>query len=96
MDFILFMHVTPGAAADEKAWDAYFERLGTAGVIRGGSRIGDGACFCKNGPAPQTTAHLDGFIRIEAPDFAAARAFLAGNPVYEAGGVVEIRELPQD
>jgi len=25
-----------------------------------------------------------------------AKVFLAGNPIYEAGGTVEIRELPRD
>ena len=41
-------------------------------------------------------ADPDGFIRVRAADIEAARHFLAGNPVYEGGGTVEIRELPVD
>jgi len=44
---------------------------------------------------PQISAQLAGFIRIEATDLAEARTLLAGNPTYEAGGTVEIRELPR-
>ncbi len=40
--------------------------------------------------------HISGFIRIEADDLEHATRLLAGIPVYEAGGTVEIRELPRD
>jgi len=40
------------------------------------------------------TAHLSGFIRIAASSLDDALKLLAGNPVFEAGGTVEIRELP--
>ncbi|WP_052025276.1 YciI family protein [Asticcacaulis sp. AC402] len=96
MDFILLMHAKPAVVTADSDWQAYFERLGAAGVMRGGSMIGDGACFSQTQSPPEPTAHLDGYIRIETVDFETARSFLAGNPVYEAGGVVEIRELPRD
>ena len=48
----------------------------------------------KDGQLADITSHLTGFIRIEAGSLAAAALLLAGNPVYEAGGTVEIRELP--
>jgi hypothetical protein len=32
---------------------------------------------------------------VTAQSLAAARSLLAGDPVYEAGGTVEIRELPR-
>jgi hypothetical protein len=38
---------------------------------------------------------LSGYIRISAGDLDEARGLLAGNPVFEAGGTVEIRELPR-
>jgi hypothetical protein len=41
------------------------------------------------------SSHLSGFIRVAAADLAAARGLVAGNPVFEAGGTVEIRELPR-
>jgi hypothetical protein len=37
-----------------------------------------------------------GYIRVQASDLDAARELVAGNPVYEAGGTIEVRELPKD
>jgi hypothetical protein len=39
---------------------------------------------------------IEGFIRIEAKDAEEAQKVLEGNPNYEAGGTVEVRELLQD
>jgi hypothetical protein len=45
-------------------------------------------------PAP-VTAHLAGFIRVNTGNLDQAKSLLIGNPVFEAGGTVEIRELPR-
>lgn len=50
----------------------------------------------KEGSAPEITHYLGGYLRVRAASLEAAEALLAGNPVYEAGGTVEIRELPKD
>jgi hypothetical protein len=92
-DFLLLMH--DDAPEPEKGWDAYFARLRASGAFQGGSAIGEGGCFRKTGTPGPLARHLTGFIRVSAPDLAAARGFLAGNPVYEAGGTVEIRALPE-
>jgi len=95
-DFIFLMHDTPNETPDEaNTWPAYLDTLARGGHLRGGSAIGSGAAFRKDGTAASITAHLTGFIRIEADSLAAAQRLLAGNPVYEAGGIVEIRELPR-
>jgi hypothetical protein len=92
-DFILLMHDdAPGAGLD---WEPYLSRLRETGVFQGGSAIGDGGCVRKEGQTPDTTAHITGFVRVAARDFDHARALLAGNPVFEAGGTVEIRALPK-
>ena len=41
------------------------------------------------------TAHLTGYIRVRAESLDQAKSLLAGNPLFEAGGTVEIRELPR-
>ena len=41
------------------------------------------------------SAHLAGFIRVGAPSLEQAKTLLNGNPVFESGGTVEIRELPR-
>ena len=94
-DFILLMHADTVAPVDDAAWGGYIATLQTQGRFQGGSAIGAGACVRKGGEAPPTADHLTGFIRVAADDLAQARALVAGNPVFEAGGTVEIRELPR-
>jgi hypothetical protein len=93
-DFLLLMH--NDAPEGDGDWPGYFARLNASGRFRGGSTIGAGVLARKSGDAPSITAHLSGYIRIEADDLVHARTFVDGNPVYESGGTVEIRELPRD
>jgi len=93
-DFMLLMHA--GSNADSKGWPPYLTRLREGGWFRGGSSMAGGVCVTKGGIAPGVTAHLVGYIRIRAEDLAEARSLVTGNPVYEAGGVVEVRELADD
>ena len=95
-DFLLLMHadVPPGSA--DEGWEAYFKRLREQGVFEGGSAIGGGVCVRKDGASPTIAQHLTGYIRITARNLTDAKQLVAGNPVYEAGGTVEIRELPRD
>jgi hypothetical protein len=76
-------------------WGPYIEGLVAKGVMRGGSAMGGGVCVRKSGDAPAITGHIGGYIKVEVDSLDAAKALLPGNPVYEAGGVVEIRELPR-
>lgn len=94
-DYILLMH---GDGGDEQAadWEAYLDGLANAGRLRGGSAISQGACYRMLGTPGRLSGHLTGFVRISAESLADAETCLAGNPVYEAGGTVEIRLLPED
>jgi hypothetical protein len=92
-EYILLMH--DDALGDEKAWEPYIQRLKQTGCFEGGSVIGRGICARKNGAAPSVTAHLAGYIRINADSLAHAKSMLTGNPLFDAGGTVEIRELPR-
>jgi hypothetical protein len=92
-DFIFLMH--EAEPADPVEWEAYIGALNAKGVLRGGSAIGRGLCLKKHGHAPPISSHIVGYLRIEVEDMAAAQALLTGNPVYEAGGVIEVRELPR-
>ncbi len=97
-DYILLMHndVPGGLPRPSNEWSAYFATLFQTGAFQGGSAMGDGVCMAKSGASRPTTGHLAGYIRVRAADLDAARAMVIGNPVYEAGGTVEIRELPND
>jgi len=94
-DYLMLMHNDASRVASDSDWAAYIAALGKTGKLRGGSAIGGGVSRRKSGAAPAITAHLDGFIRVEAESLADAEALLAGNPVFENGGTVEIRELPK-
>jgi len=93
-DFILLMH-DDGGDTDPAAWERYFRRLRAAGVFEGGSQIGDGGTYRKAGQPRSIAGWIGGYIRITAEDLETAQTWLDGNPVYEAGGTVEIRELPR-
>jgi len=97
-DYILLMYgdVPEGQRRPDHEWAAYFARLREASAFQGGSAIGGGVCVNKAGAARDISRRIAGYIRIRAADLGAAQALLAGNPVYEAGGTVEIRELVKD
>ena len=71
-DYILLMHDDAPGGLD---WDPYLSKLREAGVFQGGSSIGEGSCARKSGEPPAPTAHITGFIRVTAPDFAHAWAY---------------------
>ena len=91
--YIFLMH--DDCDADEEAWEPYLRRLEEGGFFEGGSAIGPGICTRKTGTPAAVTAHLAGFIRVNAQSLDHAKSLLIGNPVFEAGGTVEIRELPR-
>jgi hypothetical protein len=93
--FLTHEHRSDSAADLADPWVGYIGRLQTAGCFDGGSAIGGGVCARKAGDPPPITRHLTGYIRVRAESLEAARGLLTGHPVFEAGGVVEIRELPR-
>ncbi len=96
-DYILFMHddTSGGQGNRPEEWAAYVAKLRRAGAFQGGSSIGDGVCASKSASVPGITRHLSGYIRIQAESLSDAGKLVIGNPVFEAGGTVEIRELPK-
>ena len=92
-DYIFLMH--DDAIAGEIAWEPYLGKLQENGCLKGGSAIGDGVCERKSGAPGSPTKHLAGFIRVNAISLDHAKSLLIGNPTFEAGGTVEIRELPR-
>ena len=98
-DFIFLMHTDANEDVAQanlaQEWDGYLSKLKATGRFEGGSGVGDGACYRKSGATPPVTDHIGGYIRVSAKDLHEAASLLDGNPVYEAGGTVEIRELPK-
>ncbi len=87
-EFIMLMKGSDGEPDD---WSAYIESLMTSGKFRGGSALSNSVCRTKDGA--DRPGETTGFMRFEADSLSAVQALLRGNPVYEAGGNVEIAEL---
>jgi len=91
--FILLMHADTLPPERDEDWEPYIGRLISLGSFQGGSSIGPGQAFRKEGDAAPLTRQLTGYIKIQADSLEEASAALEGNPTHEAGGTVEIREL---
>lgn len=95
-EYILLMHDDSREDSNGEAddgWVRYLEGLSKSGRFLGGSAIGGGEGFALSGVSKAMTSHISGYLVVQAESIEEARRFLAGNPVYEAGGTVEIREL---
>ncbi len=95
LDFILLMHDDATTEPTPAMWTSYFVTLNSKGIFEGGSSIGAGETFRKDGSPGRLSKHLAGYIRVRAKDLSEARGLLVGRPVFECGGTVEIRELPR-
>lgn len=91
--FILLMHADTLRPERDEDWEPYIGRLIGMGCFQGGSSMGQGQAFRKEGDAAPLTRHLMGYIKVQAESLEHASAALKGNPTYEAGGTVEIRAL---
>jgi hypothetical protein len=95
-EYILFMHgdVLDSTIADDgQRWETYISGLRASGQFDGGSSIGPGTRFKKDVANLPSAEHVTGYIRVRAENIEAAQGFLTGNPTYDAGGTVEVREL---
>jgi hypothetical protein len=94
--YIFLMHndASNENSASESDWGSYIGTLRESGSFLGGSEIGAGVCVSKAGLRTEVTSHLSGYIKVQAADLEAAKRLVSGNPVFEAGGTIEIRELP--
>ncbi|OSZ66633.1 hypothetical protein CAP40_12260 [Sphingomonas sp. IBVSS2] len=95
-DYILLMHNDVCEAPTPEMWQSYLEQLRIGGRFDGGSAIAAGESLRKDGTPAPLSERLGGYLRVRAEDLEEAKAFLAGNPVYECGGTIEVRELPRE
>lgn len=96
-DYLFLTHRLPqGSSAPSGAWAPYLDRLRRTGHFSGGSAIGGGLSVSRSGVTSDTTSHLTGYIRISAHSIEDACKLLEGHPVIDAGGTIEVRELPRD
>jgi len=96
LDFVMLMHNDATSKPTSEMWSVYFSFLRDRRVFEGGSAIGAGKAFRTGATPGKESEHLVGYIRVIAESMTQARELLAGNPVFECGGTVEIRELPRE
>jgi hypothetical protein len=96
LDFIMLMHNDTVTKITPEMWPAYLASLSGRGVFDGGSAIGKGEVFRKQEAPGKPSEHIGGYLRVQAESLAGAIELLTGNPVFECGGTVEIRELPRE
>ncbi len=94
-DYILLMHGDATDKTSDAQWTDYFKMLAETGRFNGGSAIGKGVSLRKLGVSTDITDAIVGYIRVSAAGLEDAQKLVQGNPVFEAGGTVEIRELPR-
>ena len=88
-DFMMVMMVMMGDASIGD-WDTYAEKLIESVKLRGGSSLGRGVRVCKGKNDGECS--ITGYMRISAENLSEAKLLLEGNPLYEAGGCIEILE----
>lgn len=84
-----YVMIMMGSASDGD-WDTYVESLIESGKFRGGSSLGNGISVAKG--AKDGECQVTGFMRFSADNIEEIRHLLAGNPLYEAGGRIEVIE----
>lgn len=94
--YLLLMHRDATSAEDTEAWGPYLASLRQSSRFEGGSSIGAAAAHRFGGAPAHAHPWLVGYLMVMAEDLEAARSLLRGNPVYEAGGTVELCELDED
>lgn len=96
-DYLFLTHQLPQGTRDSPgAWPSYLDRLRRTGQFSGGSSIGGGLSVSRSGVTPDISTQLTGYIRVSANSLDEACKLLEGHPVIDAGGTVEVRELPRD
>ena len=95
-EYIIFMFndaTNQAASEDDTLWSEYISKLRQTGQFDGGSSIGGGERFRKGQATKSAITEISGFIRVRADCVEAAKNLLVGNPAYEAGASIDIREL---
>ena len=75
-------------------WDQYIEKLVSSGKFKGGSSLGNGVSVAKG--KVDGGFEFTGYMRFSADSIKEVKELITGNPVYEAGGSLELlEEIPE-
>ena len=94
-NFILFMHNDATRPGKPEDWDRYISLLRAGKHFVGGSAIGAGVTIKGDAVSDKITPNIGGYMVIHARDIEEAKQLVQENPVRQAGGTVEVRDLPR-
>jgi hypothetical protein len=94
--FLVLMNSDTESPEQSGLWDSYINGLIEAKHLLGGSSLGNGVTVRKPKLDGTPIANHVGYLLLEATNIEEAKTLLLGNPVYEAGGSIEIHELVAD
>jgi hypothetical protein len=91
----------PADVANLQKWAAWLEELAAKGHLKergqplddGGTVVRDRAGSTTDGPYAESKDIVVGFTIVEATDLAQASALAKGCPIFENGGLVEVRPV---
>ena len=84
-----YVMLMKGSAASGD-WDDYIEKLVSSGKLRGGSSLGNGVSVAKG--KVDGGCEVTGYMRFSAESIEEVQELITGNPLYEAGGSIELLE----
>ena len=85
-EYVMLMKVS-AASGD---WDDYIEKLVSSVKFRGGSSLGNGVSVAEG--KVDCRCEVTGYMRFSAECSEEVKEFITGNPLYEAGGSIELLE----
>lgn len=94
--FLFLMNSDTESPEQRELWTSYVNGLIEGNHLLGGSSLANGVIVRKPKLEGVPSANHVGYLLIEATNIEEAKTLLLGNPVYEAGGSVEICELVVD
>ena len=84
-----YVMLMKGSAGSED-WDDYIEKLVSSGKFTGGSSLGNGVSVAKG--KVDGRCEVTGYMRFSAESIEEVQELITGNPLYEAGGSIELLE----
>lgn len=90
-EFVMIMKGRDLEGDPSIGWDIYIDNLMKTGKFRGGSAFGNGRCLSATSSVAECSA--TGYMRFEADSIEEIESLVVDNPVFIAGGAVEIHEL---
>lgn len=93
LEYIVLIRNNATSPASSNEWDGFFDRAKSSGMFKGGSALGSAFVMGKE-VDEQASSMLGGFMRFDSESTTELKALLETHPVVQAGGSIEVVEMP--